>query len=158
MAQILLKPGVAVAIFRQSCFLPESVVVGRAEDSAVVAEADLLDEALARVGLLQKVGQPPHVTVDLEPARGVDLVSLVARGVFSDLNHMVQWRFGIYTIFVIQIHGSRFRTFFSSSEGGCCCSAGCLRLGDGCGNWSGLEGPATGMPGHMNERDNSFLG
>ena len=78
MAQILLKPGVAVAgaIFRQSCSLPESVVVGRAEDSAVVAEADLLDEALARVGLLQEVGQPPHVPVDLEPARGVGLVSL----------------------------------------------------------------------------------
>ena len=63
------------AIFHLSC-LPESVVVGRAEYPAVVAEADLLDEALARVGLLQEVGQPPHVPVDLEPARGVGLVSL----------------------------------------------------------------------------------
>ena len=41
-----------------------------------MAEADLLDEALARVGLLQEVGQPPHVPADLEPARGVDFVSL----------------------------------------------------------------------------------
>ena len=41
-----------------------------------MAEADLLDEALARVGLLQEVRQPPRVPVDLEPARGVHFLSL----------------------------------------------------------------------------------
>ena len=63
-------------IFHLHSCLPESVVIGRAEDSAVVAEADLLDEALARVGLLQEVRQPPRVPVDLEPARGVHFLSL----------------------------------------------------------------------------------
>ena len=62
--------------FTPAKFSPESVVEGRAEDPAVVAEADLLDEPLPRVRLLQEVGQPRHVPVDPEPARGVNLAIL----------------------------------------------------------------------------------